>query len=203
MNNNAVYTTTPYRAAVKKLILNQFGAALLGIMLTAASQSNKTLDLLTSLFSVFFYMFISYNAMWDVGAAARIRFDDGRSGKDGLFGLKAALIANIPNYFFALCCFVFKIIGTFGKVAFFEKAAWLFNVIVRFWEAMYLGILVNIVPQTDAAGNIIHFSDIASVMYMLLYAAVTIPSLIICTLGYKAGFNGFNIIPVKKDRDNK
>ncbi len=199
--NDALYAANPYRVAVKKLVLNQFGAALMGIMLTAACQNNRVLDLLTSLFAVFFFLFINYNAMWDIGAAARVRYDGGRGDKNELFGLKASLLANIPNYVLAGFCFIFKIIGTFGKVAFFEKASWFFNVVVRFWEAMYLGILVNIIPQTDAAGNVIVLSDTAAVMYMLLYAAVTIPSLIVCTLGYRAGFAGFNVF--RNDKDKK
>ena len=198
--NDSVYAITSYRIPVKKLILNQFGAAMMGIMLTAACQGNRMLDLLTSLFAFFFFLFINYNAMWDIGAAARVRYDGGRGGKNGFFGLKASLLANIPNYVLAFLCFAFKLIGTFGKVAFCEKAAWFFNVVVRFWEAMYLGILVNIVPVTDAAGNAVVLSSTASVMYMLLYAAVTIPSLIIRTLGYRAGFNGFTVFPQKKDK---
>lgn len=186
-----------YGLPAKKLILNHFGAALLGIMLTSACGMNMFLNVATSVLAVIFYMIIDYNAMWDIGAKNRAKTETGRFVDDRFYGIKAALIGNIPNFALAFLCTAFTAIGAFANVGFFANAAYITNTAARFWDGMYTGILVAIIPHT-AEGALVELTETQSVLYMLLYFAITIPSLIICPLAYKAGYKGFRIIPDRK-----
>ena len=66
---------------IGKIILNQFGATFLGIMVvTAASsaQSQKAwLMLFASVFASLFYLFLVYNVIWEKGGQDRIKIDGG------------------------------------------------------------------------------------------------------------------------------
>lgn len=195
--NGALKSKKSYKLPMKKLILNHFGAALLGIMLTSACGMNTFLNVATSVFAVLFYLFINYNAMWDIGAKDRARAEGSGVSYDRLYGLKATLMGNIPNFALAFLCTAFTALGAWGNIAFFANAAYITNTVARFWDGMYTGILVSIIPHTQA-GTLVQLTANQSVMYMLLYFAVIIPSLIFCPLGYAAGYRGFRIIPERK-----
>lgn len=195
--NGALRDGHSYKLPMKKLILNHFGAALLGIMLTSACGLNTFLNVATSVLAAVFYMIINYNAMWDIGAKDRARAEGGRLTYDPFYGLKAALMGNIPNFVLAFLCTAFTALGAFGSIKFFANAAYITNAVARFWNGMYTGILVSIIPHTES-GALVQLTGAQSVMYMLLYFAIIIPSLIICPLGYLAGYKGFRIIPEKK-----
>ena len=106
-------------------------------------------------------------------------------------------MGNIPNFVLAFLCTAFTALGAFGSIKFFANAAYITNAVARFWNGMYTGILVSIIPHTES-GALVQLTGAQSVMYMLLYFAIIIPSLIICPLGYLAGYKGFRIIPEKK-----
>ena len=84
---------------IGKIILNQFGATFLGIMVvTAASsaQSQKAwLMLFASVFASLFYLFLVYNVIWEKGGQDRIKIDGGRAARKPLKGLMISLVANI------------------------------------------------------------------------------------------------------------
>ena len=58
-----------------KMFLNQFAISIFGTMLALAASSGKndTLLLLSSIFSIFFYMFLLYTMTWELGAKEKIR----------------------------------------------------------------------------------------------------------------------------------
>ena len=64
---------------ITKLILNQFGAAVLGLTLSGVGVSRDSIFVFTSLFATAFYLFILYSAMWEEGGKERIRVDGGRA----------------------------------------------------------------------------------------------------------------------------
>ena len=78
-----------------RLNLNQFGAAFLGILLGLAvpmhkaageelPRENMTLLLLTSIFSICFFLYLNHTVLWEEGAKQRIRVDAGRAKYDAL-----------------------------------------------------------------------------------------------------------------------
>lgn len=185
-----------YKTPIKKLILNQFGAALLGIMLFMASGSTVWLTIITSLFSIGFYMVITYTSMWDIGSKDRLKFDGGRLDKNYFRITKAALFANIPNIILGLICVLCTAFDSMKN-----SAVVLCRIIILFWESMYSGILWYLMPKT-AEGAYAVVANPKGTFIMMLFLAIIIPSLVSATLGYIAGFNNFVIIP-KKKKENK
>lgn len=166
---------------VGKTLLNQFGAAFLGIMIvTAASavQSQKSwLMLFASCFATFFYLFLIYNLMWERGGHDRIKADSGRAARKPLTGLWISLIANIPNFILAIVVIVsnpFK--GT-------QAWAGTMNVIGRaaclLWEGMYSGIVAYFAPHNP-----------------IIHLLVIFPALFISTFAYLIGLSNKRIISV-------
>lgn len=188
-----------YKTPVKKLILNQFGASLLGIMLFMASRNSIPMSIVTSLFSIAFYMVICYTSMWDIGAKDRIPYDAGRAEKNLFAGTKAALFAGIPNIILGFLCTVFTIFGGMtNSVVIIAR-----NIAVM-WECMYSGLLWSIFPKTlQVVDNSMYYTyDVLpnpqATLYMSLYLVIVIPAVVFATLGYIAGFNNFRLIPERK-----
>lgn len=165
---------------IGKIILNQFGATFLGIMvITAASaaQSQKAwLMLFASCFSSLFYLFLIYNVIWERGGQDRIKIDGGRAVRKPLTGLWISLVANIPNFIFAALVIISQPFKESG-------ASWgvTMNVIGRslclLWEGMYAGIVSYFSPHNP----IIH----------LLYI---FPAIFVTTVGYILGLNNRRIL---------
>ena len=185
---------------VKKLVLNQFGAAVLGIMLFMASRNSVPMSLFTGIFTACFYMVIDYTSMWDIGARDRIRVDGGRAEKDLFTATKAALLAGIPNIILGLGCTLFTAFDSMEN-----SVVILCRNIAIMWESMYSGILWVIFPKTlhvvDGVANYAYdvVANPGGTLYMSLYLVIVIPAVAAATLGYIAGFNNFRIIKRKKD----
>lgn len=84
---------------ITKMLLNQFGAAFRGLMLSlsVSVSDNNTLVLLSAIFSMIFYLCLQYMVMWDLGARDIIRVNGKRDKYRPLCGLRMSLVANIPN----------------------------------------------------------------------------------------------------------
>ena len=166
--------------AITKLLLYQFGIAILGIILITATSSRGELASMVSAYAVVFYLILLYMATWEDGAKDRIRADAHRTSVDRLMGLKLALCANIPNF---LLAFLMLVGYLFGAV--FTEAGWAQTVFVVshtvavIWEAMYTGI-VNTLIDPEAVSALSH-------LYLIAYLILPLFSLGACTLGYLLG----------------
>lgn len=133
---------------IGKLILNQFGAAFLAIMLSlAASQINDTLFLFTSIFSVFFLLYLNYTVLWEEGAKSRIRIDSGREKYNAMTGLWIGIYASIPNILLGVIAAITRYLSWIDGPFAWEWAGNInvpANILARLWQAMYLGILAAI-----------------------------------------------------------
>ncbi|MBQ2277002.1 MAG: hypothetical protein II333_00410, partial [Clostridia bacterium] len=72
---------------ISKMLLNQFGAAFMGFLITASASRTPWLMLLASCFAVLFYLFLLYNVIWEQGGQDRIRVDGGRAKYRPLTGV--------------------------------------------------------------------------------------------------------------------
>lgn len=180
---------------IVRLILNQFGATVMGLLVTAAAHSNDMLMLFASLFSTVFYLVLLYCVIWERGGQERIRIDGGRAAWKPLNGLYMGLIANIPNFVLAILIFIGKIFGSLEGPFGYEWAGNMYaiaNVVTRLWNGMYIGIIQTYSPYNP----IIHFLDI-------------LPALAVCTLGYYLGlknvriFSIFDLKPPKNASETK
>ena len=165
-----------------KLIVHQFGLTVFGFLLySAASVSgNRALVIGFSIFSVAFYLFLVYNLAWENGSKDKIRIDAGRLERDNFKGLKADLIAQIPNLIIAFVsliayiCINRAIVSEAGQ---FVTPVWAVNThaicqLIGFYiNAMYLGIF--------------DYFDLVTLPFSLLL--LTVPTLLTCALGYYFG----------------
>ncbi len=159
---------------IGKLILNQFGATFFGLMLLLSAHSvtsqKEWLMPLASFLSVLFYLYLIYNVLWERGGRDRIKIDGGRAVRKPLTGLWISLIANIPNFIFALLVLV--------STPFAKSYEWAgtMNVIGRalclLWEGMYQGIVV-------------HFSPKNPIIFLLMI----LPAIFVCTFSYLIGLS--------------
>ena len=165
-----------------KLIVHQFGLTVFGFLLySAASVSgNRALVIGFSIFSVAFYLFLIYILAWENGSKDKIRIDAGRQKRDNFKGLKADLIAQIPNFIIALIsliaylCINKDVLNEAGR---FLTPVWAVNThavcqLIGFYiNAMYLGIF--------------DYLNLITLPFSLFL--LTLPTLLACTLGYYFG----------------
>ena len=195
MNTEIIKTKSKYSysTAIRKLILAQFGAAILAIMTslpTITITSNGTLlGIATTILALVFYFYLQYSAIWDIAAKDKLAIDGKRMTNDSKRGLKAALLANIPTYILVVLSVVFKAVHLFTDI---KVVGLCFNIAYAaelFWNYMYHGLLVLIVPDAKSALSLLYFAS---------FAILTIPSLICCFIAYKMGLKGKHIFPEKK-----
>ncbi len=167
---------------ITKLLLNQFGAAFMGLMITAAASSNEWLRLFASCFATIFYLVLIYNVIWERGGQDRIRVDGGRAAYRPMTGLLISLVANIPSIILGVFTIVGKIFGSTTGPFGYEWAGNLYaisNVLTRLWNAMYVGIIQTYSPNN----HIIHLLDI-------------LPALFVTGLGYYLGMKNVRILSI-------
>ncbi len=177
---NSYYGKTS--SLLSKLFIHQFGLTVFGVLLYSAAtvSGNQTLVIAFSVFSVLFYLFLLYVLMWETGASDKIRIDGGRMKNDVLKGLKVTLLANIPNYVFAAVstvgylCIDKKIVDASGN---FTTPEWAINV---YAIAQTVGFYLNSMYAGIADGL-----GVSTAPYWLFI--LTVPSLIVCGLGYWLG----------------
>jgi len=164
---------------IVKMMLNQFGTAVFGLMLALATSSNETLLLVTGLFSVIFYLFLLHTIMWEEGAKRKIKADAGRATYKPLTGLYMSLCSNIPNIILAVLILVGYIFGHHDGAFQMEWAGNIYTVsatIARLWEAMYLGLIQLFSPYNPLA-----------------FVLIILPALFTCTASYYLGLKEFQL----------
>lgn len=167
---------------ITKLLLNQFGAAFMGLLITAAATKTEWLMLLTSCFATLFYLVLIYNVIWERGGQDRIRVDGGRAAYKPLTGLFISLAANIPSIILGILVVIGYIFGSKDGAFAYEWGGNLYavsNVLTRLWNAMYIGIVQTYSPNNP----IIHLLHV-------------IPALFVTTLGYFLGLKNVRIMSI-------
>lgn len=178
---------------VKKLLLNQFGGAVLGIMLSSAAMASRYLNLATSILAIFFYLFLQYTTIWETGARDRIRVDGGRAAENKWQGLQIGLLANGPNILLAVLVILLTVVGVLGQWQWAGNADVVLTVIARFWQGMYNGVIIFVVPKG--------LSGAQTILSTLIYAAIILPSLVVTAVGYRMGYKNRRIFPERKKKD--
>ncbi len=168
-----------------KLFLNQIAMTVFATMLTLAAVKNPTLSLAVSIFSVLFYLFINYSAVWEIGAKDKIRIDAGRIAPMPTKGMYIALGAALPNILLTILIGVGLLFDTVGG----QKLSLACNVIMRLTNGTYLGILDSI----EAA----LFADTARLADMWWwFFVINVPAIITAWIAYILGSKNINIASV-------
>ncbi len=173
---------------ITKLLLNQFGAAFMGFMITASATRTPWLMVFASIFAVVFYLFLLYNVIWERGGQDRIRVDGGRAPYKPLTGLWVSLIANIPSILLGILVIVGYVFGDKGAFGYawansLHNGAKTGSLI---WNAMYLGLIQTYSP----------YNPIAHILHV-------IPAVLVTSLGYYIGLKNkriFGFIDFKKQK---
>ena len=204
-----------HSSVIGRLVVNQIGMAIFGLVLTAAAsaagESKRIFLLFCSIFAAVFYMFLLYSAMWEQGARARVRIDGGRLTRDRLFGLKAALWANALNILLELLMLIGWLFGFVLTHADFAVSLHaVVQMIACLTQAMYIGIFRYIYPPVS--GTTVAAYAPAAAANCLAFFLMLLPGLIVCTLAYIMGLYGFKIKylfggsrhePYKNDKNGK
>lgn len=166
---------------ITKMAVNQLGMTIFGLVLAIATSQNETLLLLTSIFSICFYMFLLYTMSWETGVSDKIRVDTGRvPGKPYRF-FAISFAANILNLTLGLLA-VIGYIPIDKSAEKWVSPVWAVNLysvcnaIARFIQAMYLGIVQYFTPNNPISLILIVF-----------------PAIAVCGFGYMLGLRGYSI----------
>ena len=153
---------------IVKLFINQIGITIFSLVLytAAASIEDKALYskvvVILSVFAVVFYFALLYTAAWDFGAKDKIKIDSGKLKGSSFCGLKMSLVANIPNFVIALVAALFMGLYILNGNEAFYTVFGVFNLIIRFISAMFLGVIQGIFAFLDT-------SDVESRQYLVYH----------------------------------
>lgn len=169
-----------------RMFVDQFALALFGVSLTIAVSSLEDakyhwLVYAVSVFSVLFYFTLIYSIPWNHGAKDRISVDFNKKDKNLLLGLYIGLVANIPNFILAILSGILAFCGS-------EATAAGVRMIGVALQGMYLGLLqlkIGDIPLNS--------------MWWMLFVVI-IPSLVVSTIAYIAGFSNFRVFKFKEKK---
>ena len=167
---------------ITKMLLNQFGAAFLGLVLYLASSTgdNAFLIIAASVFSILFYVYLQYSVMWDLGARDIIRVNGKRASYRPANGFIIALIANIPNILIAVLVLIGHIFGSADGAFGYEWAGTLYvasKSVGVSWESMFSGFVQLYSPHNP-----------------VIFFLMLIPPLLASSVGYIFGMKNFRIL---------
>ncbi len=143
---------------IVRLMLNQFGMMMFGLMVSMAAAAvdvalaggsgevGRTCMLWSSVFSIVFYLFINYMALKEEGQKDHIRLSAGRIEYTPLRGLYIALCASMLNILLGIVIIVTGILGAESGLA-LEWAGGLCGsakVIASILQAMYWGLMLGV-----------------------------------------------------------
>lgn len=186
---------------IVKLLVTQLGMTMFGTMLvfTAYAVPNSitrvdgkiikfgSVFLVVSIAATALYLFILYNHIWEKGAKDRIKVDGGRMEKQTLKGLYLSLVANSVNIILGLimCCTYFFLDFNASPAFLAYQIYGSANGIARMIQGMYTGLILYISPTVD---------KVPPYMFLL----ITLPAILITTLGYYRGFNNQRLFKPNK-----
>ena len=179
-----------YSYSIVKMFINQFAISVFGTTLAMATSATKNdvFTLCVSIFAILFYLFLLYTMVWELGAKDKISVDVGKKEYRPFTGLWMVLLANIPNFIFAL---LYTIATPYmatqswaGTMAFVAR---LYSVIC---EGMYLGVMTVLPMGAEVTLNQMWWT----------YFAITLPAIVTVTLAYYIGHKDFRFISLFKKK---
>lgn len=160
-----------------RMLLNQVAISMFGFALamTAAKAESDSLLLWSSIASIVFYLALIYGAAHKTGSGDRLSIQYGKIPFRPLRGLLISLVANSINLLLAILI----TIGSLCAVVELEVVA---NAIALLSQGMYQGVLA-----------VIHIGELPLNEMWWVYFLITIPAMLVSTVGYIAGAKDFHI----------
>ena len=166
------YSYESVRLALNQIAISMFGFAL---AMTAGKAESDPLLLWSSIGSILFYLALTYGSAHRTGSGDRLSIQYGKIPFRPLTGLLLSLIAGSVNLILAILITV----GQLGGVEGMESVA---RVIALLIQGMYQGVLAT-VSVGGVTLNGLWWS----------YFLITIPAMLVATVGYIAGAKDFHI----------
>lgn len=157
---------------IVKMFVNQIAIAVFGFGLAIATgvAGNKTLQIVSSVGAIIFYLFLIYALCWEIGAKDGVSIKCGKMKRNIFKGLYMSLFANIPNAILAILC----LLGTVAPSV-FGGVGGVSATIALVGEGMYTGVL-----SLHVAGNPLN-------SYAWAYFVIMLPALITSFVAYLLG----------------
>ena len=166
------YSYESVRLALNQVAISMFGFAL---AMTAGKAESDALLLWSSIGSIVFYLALTYGTAHKTGSADRLSIQYGKIPFRPYLGLILSLIANSVNLLLAILITV----GQLGELGELESISRLIALLI---QGMYQGVLAT-VSVGGVTLNGIWWS----------YFVITLPAMLVSTLGYIAGAKDFHI----------
>ncbi len=171
-----------------RLLINQIGITIFSLILYTSlgavnveEGTKRMFNVALSVFAMLFYFALLYTVAWDWGAKDKIRIDGGRMQPDKFKGAKMAFFANVPNFILTLVCVltftVFLLTGNQGC----ETVSRVFDLIIRLFMSMYLGLLQGIFSALRSNENMFYFAQAIG------YFVIPVLAILATQLGYTMG----------------
>ena len=166
------YSYESVRLALNQIAISMFGFAL---AMTAAKAESDPLLLWSSVGSILFYLILTYSTAHRTGSADRQSIHYGKIPFRPMTGLLLSLIANSVNLILA-------ILITVGQYTDLVGISDVSRVIALLIQGMYQGVLATVFVGDTPLNGI-----------WWAYFLITVPALLMSTLGYIAGAKDFHI----------
>ena len=180
---------------IVRLYINQIGITIFSMVLYAAvgfledSDLKLELRIVLSVFATIFYLALIYTASWEYGAKDKIKVDSGKLRKLPGKGAILSFLANLPNFLIAGLAVICMTVYMSGGAEGFFTAFGVFNLIIRFCSAMYIGIIQGVFSAVPDGNLLWLLESVGYLVLPLLSVAVT-------QLGYSFGSRNFRILSV-------
>ncbi len=161
------------------LFLNQVAIGLFGLVLALAAgmAENNGLKIVTSVFSILFFLFLQFSSVWRVGAEDRVSVDLGKRKRDLWVPVKMWLLANSLNLLLAL---LITLGIFFSDVKAFSSIGGVAATIKYIIEGMYTGVL-----SVRVGGEPLN-------TLWFMHFLTTLPALFVVFASYLCGLNNIN-----------
>ena len=165
-----------------KMFLNQFAVAIFGLVLALATgmAENNTLQIVSSVASIVFYMFLLYAMTFEIGMKDKTSVDYGRTANKPLTGLYISLCANSINFLLAILI----TLGYLSSSPFLSNLGGGAAVAALLLEGMYTGVLA------------INVGGVPLNSLVWPFFAIIVPALLISMIGYYFGLKGWHITKI-------
>ncbi len=180
---------------IVRLIVNQVGISIFALVLytsmgfvgESSDELAAGLRIVFSIFSIIFYWVLLYMMMWESGAKDKVGIESGKLDEVKGKGALLALVANIPNFLVAFFAVVSNLLYNFTGVEIFNTVFFIFNLIMRFIAAMYIGVAGAVV---EPFGFDVSLSFLLQSVFYLFVPLLTVG---VCQVGYNLGMKNFKI----------
>lgn len=188
---------------IVRLYINQIGIAIFSLVLYTAvgiiedAALTTKIKALLSVFAILFYLVLLYTAAWDLGAKDKIKIDAGKLTQTKGKGAIMALFANVPNLIISIACALTSVLYILGCGEIFNTLSGVFNIIMRLFMAMYLGLLQAIFIAFEGDTHLYFF------LQSLGYVFAPILPILATHIGYSFGLKEKRIFALNNNHKRK